>query len=448
MKKLFALLLVAVLAAVAFGCTAQPAAPTTPTQAPAATAAPATTDGPEQTQQPEETEEVVVCWMGPISGPYASYGTMSITGCKLFEYFWEEKGGFEVHTNRKLVVRYEDNEGNAEIAMALFERIVDEIDAFAFANTTLPTIACQPLLTKYEKPLMFLGATADRALEENNPWTFRATAGDKDIQVAHEKIVEYLAQVQGHNFETFAVVHSSDDSGVGAGLVWSGVFQKHGAEQILDETIQTAQTTDVSGIVSRLKSAQPDVVVACLPTLEASLFQKALREYQCEIPVVAAGSGYSAPEFFDAIGEGGADGVVSTQTWVTESLDYAGDPEKAHELYEKCKDITGEYFTEHGALAWCGLAALVEALDRAESMDGSDIVAALQETDLPPDHWVNMFTQYGGIKFEDVRDRYNQNTYASCIYAQIQNGEWRLVMMGGKPVDPNPVIWPVKAYAD
>ena len=42
MKKLLALLLVAVLAAVAFGCTAQPA-PTTPTKAPAApTAAPAT----------------------------------------------------------------------------------------------------------------------------------------------------------------------------------------------------------------------------------------------------------------------------------------------------------------------------------------------------------------------------------------------------------------------
>ncbi len=447
MKKLIALLLVAVLAAVAFGCAAQPA-PTTPTQAPAApTAAPANTDTPEP-EPTEEQEDVVVCWMGPISGPYASYGTMSITGCKLFEYFWEEKGGFEVHTNRNLVVRYEDNEGNAEVAMALFERIVDEIDAFAFANTTLPTIACQPLLTKYEKPMMFLGATADRALEENNPWTFRATAGDKDIQVAHEALIAYLAEVQGHNFETFAVVHSSDDGGVNSGIVWSGVLEKHGATRLLDETVQTAQTTDVSGIINRLKSQKPDVVIACMPTLEASLFQKGLREYHCDVPIVAAGNGYSDPEFFSSIGPGGADGVVSTQTWVVESLDYAGDPAKAHELYDKCKEITGEYFTEHGALAWCGFAALVEAIDRAESLSGQDIVAALKATDLPQDHWVNMFTQYAGIKFEDVRGRYNQNTYASCIYAQLQNDEWHLVMMGGKAVDPNPVIWPVKAYAD
>jgi hypothetical protein len=79
MKKLVAILLIVVLAAVVFGC-AQQQTPATPTKAPAApTKAP--DNGGTQTPEPTEEQEIVnVVLLAPMSGPYASYGVLIDAG--------------------------------------------------------------------------------------------------------------------------------------------------------------------------------------------------------------------------------------------------------------------------------------------------------------------------------------------------------------------------------
>jgi len=453
MKKIFALLLTILMVAFAFGCSAQEAT-ADPTQAPAAaTQAPAQQDDPSSTPESDdgaEEEIVSVGWLGPLSGPYASFGTQNAAACELFEYFWEQEGGFKANPNRKLHVEYYDHEGNADVAMALFERVVNDHHAFVFTVTTLPTVACQPLLTRYEKPMMFTGATADRALEEDNPWTFRASAGDKDLPGAQALLYTFLEEKQGYEFKTFACVHGSDDSGVGSGLSWSGVAKEHGMEQILDETIMTSQTTDVSGVINRLKAEKPDLIIGCLATLEAVLFQKALKEYKVDIPVVTSGSGYSDAEFYTSIDFGGADGVVCIGTWAPDCLNYAGDSERAWELYNYCEELTGYPLTEHGALGWVGFASLVLALDEAETLDPYDIIDALNSQDLPFEHYSNWFTLYKGVKYGEKAGRYNQNIHASCIFVQIKDNDRKLILMSGgeTPVPNEDFVWPVKPYAD
>lgn len=440
MKKLVALLLVVVMALIAFGCGAQPTTTPTPTPEDPGTATPT----PEP--QPEE-ESVDVFYMAPLSGPYASYGVLTKSGTELFVKFWEEQGGFKNYPNRKLNIQYIDNEGNADVAMALFERLAPEADAFLFSTTTATTIACQPLAIKYEKPCMLMAIVADRAMEQNNEYTFRATAGDKDIAVNHDLLLDYLESVQGFAFSNFACVHGSDDYGVSASAQWIKIMEAHGSELILEETVQTSATTDISGVINKLKAANPSVIVVNLSTLEASLFQKALKEYGCDFPILSSGAGYGDPAFFKAIGPGGADGVVSSQTWISDCIQYCGNPTEAQKWYDQCLGLTGQQFTEQQALAWCAVASLTEALDRAESLSGKDIVAALKATELGFDHWANWFTLYEGIKYDVKNDRYNQNVYASCVYAQVQGDLWKLIWAPGLELANNPLQWPVKGYA-
>jgi branched-chain amino acid transport system substrate-binding protein len=445
MKKLIALLLVAVLAVVAFGCT-QTSAPSTPTQAP--TQAPtATTPAPDNPDTQEEEELVNVIYMGPLSGVYASYGVLTRAGCEEFVMFWEQQGGFKNFPNRKLNVTYEDNEGNADVAMAMFERLAESADAFLFSTTTATTIACQPLALKYEKPCMLLAIVADRAMEQNNKFTFRATAGDKDIAVNHDKLLDFLEAHQGFSFETFVSVHGSDDYGLSASAQWIRIMEAHGSKMLAEETIQTSATTDVSGVINKIKRVKPDVILVSLSTVEAGLFQKGLKEYQCDVPILSSGSGYGDPAFFENIGPGGSDGVVSSQTWIPDCIKYCGDPEQAQYWYDNALDLTGQTFTEQQALAWCAIASLVEALDRAETLDGNDIVEALLATDLPYEHWANWFTLYEGIKYDFKNDRYNQNIYASCIYGQVHEDNWKLIFLPGTELDNNPLEWPIKGYA-
>jgi len=118
MKKLVALLLIAILALTVFGC-AQPAATPDPTQAPAAaTKAPEADTGDDSGEEQTGSEEQVdvnVVMLAPLSGPYASLGVLNDAGMQGFVARFEERGGFVNHPNWKLNYTVMDNEINAEI---------------------------------------------------------------------------------------------------------------------------------------------------------------------------------------------------------------------------------------------------------------------------------------------------------------------------------------------
>ncbi len=452
MKKVVALLLVALLAAVAFGCTAAQT-PSTPTQAPATTDAgnttPTTTPAPDNGDEPTEEEEVVtVCYMGPLSGPYASYGHMNMVGIQAYVAMFEENGGFANHPNWKLNMRYEDHELNAEVAMSLFERLAEEVDVFMFSTSTMATIACQPLCIKYEKPLFTVTILADRALEENNPWTFRVVCGDKDIAATHGVFLKFLKDNYDFKMDTYAMVYTSDDYGLGLPGSYGAGADALGAQCVLEEVIQYGQTTDLSGVVSKIRQANPDVLLVSCTAVEAGLLSKTLKQFDVKTPMVTAGSGFSDPSFFEAIGPNGADGTLACQTYIPELVDYGPDPDLAKKWIANAEQMSGESWTEMHVHGWIVIGVVLAGIDEAEALDGQSLLAAYNNLDLPQDHPFNWYTLYAGCKFGEKDGRYNQNIHATCIYGQIQNDSYRLIYNPSMTIDAdkNPLVWPIQSW--
>ncbi len=453
MKKLLALLLVVILAVAVFGCT-QTSTPSTPTQAPQKTEAPTNTDdnggGTDQpTDEPEEIAHVVL--IEPLSGPYAGMGLSNQAGFKGCIAAWEEAGGFKKHPNRKLEIEYLDHEINSEVCLSLFERYAPTTDIFCIGISTMSIIACQPLAAKYEIPIMCVGITADRALTEPNDWTFRCSSGDIGNAKTHKQFFEFLIDWQGHPFETYALVCTSDDYGMGSSAVFAEKLQELGAKPIMDnEVLQNGQTTDVSGVVSKIKAANPEVIIAACSTTEAALLMKTLKQFKVEIPLMTTGGGFGDPTFFEAVGPGGTDGAVACQTYMYEAYRFSTQPEKYKEWITRTEELTDFGWSEQTVHGWMPCGVTLAVLDEAETLDGQSILAALRSIDLPRDSLFNWYSLYEGCKFEQANGCYNQNKYAICIYGQIQNDAYVPVFIPGFeiPKDENPLVWPVKPYKD
>ncbi len=450
MKKLIALLLIACLAAVAFGCTQQ-AAPAA-TQAPAAaTQAPATTDGgnsggEQTTDEPQVDVNVVL--LAPMSGPYASLGVLNDAGMQGFAARFEERGGFVNHPNWKLNYSVADHEISAEVCMGLFERLQEETAVFAIAQSTMSIIACQPLAIKYEKPIVGVCIIADRALEQNNPWTFRVCPGDKDMIATHGSFLAFLEEYSGYEFNTFAMVYTSDDYGLGLPESFGKGAEALGGECVLEEVIQYGQATDLSGVVSKIRQANPDVILASCTAVEAGILTKTLKQFEVKTPMVTAGAGFADAAFFESIGPNGADGATSCQVYIPDVVEYGPDPELAKQWITKTEEMTGHGWTEQVVHGWLVLSVICEVLDNAESLSGQDIVASFHNIDIPADHDFNWYTLFAGCKFGEKDGRYGQNIYAACMYGQIQDDTYRLVYLPAVdiPKDTNPLVWPIQSW--
>ncbi len=451
MKKLIALLLIACLAAIAFGCTQQTSPQGTP--APATTSQPPeTTDGGDDGPiADEEPEDVNVVLLAPLSGPYASYGVLIDAGMKGYAARFEEKGGFVKHPNWKLNYSAMDHELNAEVCMGLFERLQADTAVFGISTSTMSVIACQPLAIKYEKPIVCVSIIADRGLEQNNPWTFRVCPGDKDMIATHGDFIAFLQDFSGEKFNTFAMVYTSDDYGLATPNTFGAGALALGAECVLDEVIQYGQATDLSGVVSKIRQANPDLIIASCTAVEAGILTKTLKQFGVTTPMVTAGSGFADPSFFESIGPNGADGTTSCQVYIPDIIDYCPEPALAAEWITKTEELTGQGWTEQCVHGWIVLGAICEVLDNAESLSGADIVESFHNIKIPYDHDFNWYTLFsGGCEFGEKDDRYGQNIYAACMYGQIQDDTYRLVYLPGVdlPTDKNPLIWPIQAWQD
>ena len=447
MKKLAALLLALVIVFSLIACTSEVATKTTE---PAETKTEekveevkqeeANQEGPAETEVPE-TIKIGVLY--PMSGSSASSGELCWMGTQMFNDYFKSQGGFE-NWDAEVEFVLIDTETSPEVAAAGFERLATEEDVVAVIGNfnSATSSPCVPLAIKYGMPYMIMACVNDQLLEQDNDYVFRSHVGNIDCKKTHEYFMEWLGDHMDGGMKTAAIIASADEFGANTSQTYRDVFERAGVELVLDESVQV-NTSDVSGVINKLKATDPDLAVVILYTNEALLFQKGLREYKCDVPILASGAGYLEPTFIDSVGEGNADYVFANSAWIPDSLSYS--PAIATELVKEAKAKYGYDFAEAVMYAWTATGTVFDAIDRAESLTPEDVAKALAETDIGFDHPANMFANLEGIKFGDIDGRYNQNIYATSFYCQIIDGEWR-VIWPDEIIANNPVVWPVPSW--
>jgi len=238
----------------------------------------------------------------------------------------------------------------------------------------------------------------------------------------------YLAKALGISPKEMRVAVAWEDGTYGAS-VGKAAFEKAkelGFNVVANEGY-SAKAADLSPLILKLKSLNPDVLLVAGIGQDAVLFWSQAKKLDLNVKaVVATSGGWGVPDFAKNLGEG-ASGVFSSDfpTEVNPSALTPRARELAQEFVKRFQARKGTRPTGNAWLAFAGTMVLFEeVLPRAGSLDAEKIRTAALALDLPMGSMANGC----GVKFipHDQTDG-GKNERGFAIVGQWQDGVMRVV---------------------
>ena len=209
----------------------------------------------------------------------------------------------------------------------------------------------------------------------------------------------------------------------------------------------SAKAADLSPLILKLKSLNPDVLLVAGIGQDAVLFWSQAKRLDLNVKaVVATSGGWGVPDFAKNLGEG-ANGVFSSDfpTEVNPSALTPHARELAQEFIKRFQAKKGTRPTGNAWLAFAGTMVLFEeVLPKAGSLDADKIRAAALALDLAMGSMANGC----GVKFI-AHDQFDggKNERAFAITGQWQDGVMRVV--GPENLATNkPILVPLPKWSD
>ena len=401
---LFALILAAILL---FGCAQQPTKPTpTPTATPAATAKPG-------------KESIKIGFTISLSGPGAGAGTEQYRAYEAWKEWVNSKGGIYVKEyNKKLPVEfvYYDDATEPARAKSLYEKLIleDKVDLLLAPWGTFIHLAIVPVIEKYKIPVIGNTAGVEQAKinELQTTYEFFTYPTPKTSAMAYTLFLENLG------VKKIALLYAQTDFTV-ANAKWNKEFieDKKFADVVVYEGYPLG-STDLKGLLLKVKEANPDAVVVHSYPADAILVTSQMKELDINPKVFILGVGGQILAFDQKFDDKTKEGIVALNTWHPDFY-----PE-ASELYNLYIKKYGHNPPSHAlGLAWVSCITLQKAIERAGTLDSVKIRDVLASETFE--------TPFGEVKFEN-----QVNNQALTVFDQWQNGELKPIFVF-KGVYPN-----------
>jgi branched-chain amino acid transport system substrate-binding protein len=381
----------------------------------------------------------------PLTGSSAEMGKLAKNGIELAMDTINAKGGIKSLGGAKLVPVYADSAGKPETGVMEIERLIvrDKVNALLGpynSNVAAPTAE---VAEKYTMPYMLTNAVADDILKKGYKYVWRSNQSSSGNAIDLIGFLKDIGKKTGKPVKTIALVYESTDWGSSSAEALK-VQAKDAGIEVVAAMDYPANTADMTSVVVKLKSVNPDVVIPMSYLNDALLFTRTAAEMRLNSAILAGGGGFSAPAFVEKAGKA-AEYVMTLNGWDPDIL--SSKPEASKKLNAEYKAKYGSDFSEYSANAWMSAMVLFDALDRAGSVQNTAIKAALDATDIKGQVGPLSLHPYASINFkEPVRGMKSQNVDARQIIVQVQKGKFRMVW----PFDTAPgdvkLGWPVPAW--
>jgi branched-chain amino acid transport system substrate-binding protein len=381
----------------------------------------------------------------PLTGSSAEMGKLSKNGIDLAIDMINQQGGIKSLGGAKLTPIYADSAGKPETGVTEIERLIvkDKVNALLGpynSNVAAPTAE---VAEKYSMPYMLTNAVADGILQRGYKYVWRANQSSSGNAIDLIGFLTDVGKNTGKPVKTIALVYESTDWGSSSAEALKKCAQDAGIN-VVAALDYPANTADMTSIVVKLKSVNPDVVIPMSYLNDALLFTRTAAEMKMNSAILAGGGGFSAPAFVEKAGKS-ADYVMTLSGWDPDIL--GSKSEASKKLNDTYKAKYGGDFSEYSANAWMSAMVLFDAIERAGSVKNDAIKAALDATNITGSQIALSLHPYDGITFkQEVRGMKNQNVYARQVIVQVQNGRFRMVW----PTAPKDVTlaWPVPAWSE
>lgn len=370
----------------------------------------------------------------PFSGAMALLGTHNFNGVELATTMINEKGGIQ----GKKIVFVKGDVPTAEAARSETERLisVEKLKVLMGTYSSSLSYVASAVAAKHNITYWETEAISDPITQRGFKYLFRTSpTGSEFGNTAANFCNEVLSPKLGIKPKDMRVAIMFEDSlfGTTVGETEQKRLKELGFNIVATDSY-SSRVTDLSSLVMKFKSLNPDIIVACSYLNDAILFQKQMKELKFYVKaMVGSGGGHGILDFAKALGND-SNGIFSSDFPLIKDpavLDPKLDP--------PLKTVMDKYKAKYGDIpdlhAMSGFTAAMifyqHVLPKAISLNPNDIRKAALQVDIP-----NGSTHMGwGVKYAgDGHPMMGTNLRAFNVMMQ-----WQGIM--------NYCVWP-KKYAE
>ncbi len=359
MKKLIAILLAIVMMVALVAC-GKPAAP-------AAEKAPAGAEG--------ESEVIKIGYIGDLTGGTSIWGNYGRYGAELAVKDYNEKGGV-LGGKYKLELVPMDGKGDPADSVSAFKKLVAEEGIVASVGTNFSSCNIPMAAVADEVKVPIIGTAASNELvtvDENgnlHPYSFRMCFIDSYIGT----VIGTYAVDEGYETAALLTVAGETNS-ESVGEFVKAAFEEKGGKIVAEEQCQSGEQ-EFRAQLGKIKAANPDVVFVIINNYAMiAAFAKQAREMEITVPLIGH-DGWDSQELAD-LAAGTLDGCYYVSRIGFSDPEAAAFGERVNQEYNLDSAAEAECLFGYDGISW-----IVDAIERAGSVDPTAIRDALEATDV------------------------------------------------------------------
>jgi len=303
----------------------------------------------------DSKEPIKIGFLGAKTGDVAIYGLNTLKGLNMAVAELNKEGVL----GRQIELVEEDNAGQKDQAINITNKLIssDKVVAIIGDPTTGITRVAGQIANSKKTVIMSAGSTGPDVVEIG-PYVFRDTLLDT---IAAPATMKYVIEEKG--WKNVALITSkNNDYSVGLSKIFADSVVDLGGKVVIEEFIQD-KDTDFSGQITKIKAANPDVIVFSGYYTEGALIMKKAREVGIKA-VMVGGDGLQGDDLMKI----GGDAVEG-------SISYAGfSPEQPTPKTEAFitafkAQYSGELPDLFAAQGYDALMLIAKAIEEAKSAD-------------------------------------------------------------------------------
>ncbi len=340
------------------------------------------------------------------TGPFAAAAQEQIAVYELWKDEIKARGGLNVAGAKRPVefVEY-DNQSKLDQSTRLYEKLItdDKVDLLLAPWGTPFQIALAPVVEKYKFPVVgnTAASVAVRQVQPGYIWFPTSAIPDKMAG-------ELVKMMQQNNVKSAAILSNVLPFTKELKNFLEPELKKAGIE-VKYSTEYPPSIKDMTSIVTQIRDAQPDAVLALSYPSDSILYEKQAHEIGIKAPFQFIAVGPSTHAYRQAVGAA-ANGTVTMGHWSPKREEWPN-AKKFNDAFVERYKHEPDYL--NASLTYLSLEILEQAVAKA-GLDKEKLREVISTE--------TFSTINGNIKFDGV-----QNTITPVAFLQIQDGSLELV---------------------
>ncbi|MCP4329812.1 MAG: amino acid ABC transporter substrate-binding protein [Alphaproteobacteria bacterium] len=364
------------------------------------------------------------------TGKFSTNGKHAGIGYDLAVQRINALGGVRVgDRTHRLEIAYYDDESTPVRGAALAERLIkqDGVKFMLGPYSSALTQAIAPITEAYSIPMVEGNGSARSLFTQGYRYLFAVLSTSEEYFSSAIDLLADLAESGGRAPSSVRIALATENDpasqDVRAGVLTDAA--RYGMEIVIDDKLPP-DVNDMTAILTKVKALRPDALLVSGHSRGATIAVRQVAEMRVAVPALIVTHCDAA----DIIGKfgGDAEDVICPAQW-DRSLPYSGrwfgGAEDYAVAFERAFGYAPPYQAAESSAA---VLTLVDAIERAGSLDGGAVRDALAATDLA--------TFFGRIRF----DASGKNIAKPMVLYQVQDGVFRVVApaewASAKPVFP------------